>query len=245
MSHLIIDAQSKDGREKLRRLYTVKRTEVELVRDRGWDPAYGLRFQLTKDEIRTQQLNYNIFHEKTFDEFLLYRQENGLFPTRESFSTIYIHPSNHDHRLLVMYLNSAPMKQVAKDNISALQTFVATGQFRNIIVISENGLLSAIAFHIQNEISNIAFTIYKDIDLAYNPTKHALAPIQVNYIHPHQVPEFEKEEGLMRKQLPLILNTDPISKWYGAQEAGVFMEMLVGTETNFAIFYRNVRDPSK
>lgn len=230
--------------EKVRRLYIMKRTEIDIIKLRGFNPANAHAIITDeKNNISFSPYNFSGFKTTPFPDFYKYCITNNVFLKRENYSSLYQKEDNS--LLLVLYLDSPPNNLVTKDYMNVLYTFLrANYGIKDIILISPNGISSKILSQLHSEVLNINFTFFIDIDLAFNVLKHALAPISLLHYADTNKQEFEKNEELNRKELPILLKSDPISKYYGAKDSSVFVEVLCGTEMHNTVMYRLVKDIS-
>ncbi len=247
---MTLNPENKKDREKLRRLFLVKKTELQMILDRGFSIVYSHALHFDRSQISFTSLNYEFMLNPnlTFEEFLEWRNKNtnGVFKTRENFSSIYYKNVQNAQGqtfilpLLVMYLDSPAHDKTTGAYMMKLNKMMETTKYHNIILITEQGLSTKEINRLKTSTAGITFTYFQDSDLAFNRTKFALAPIRVIYYEPNQVPRFEEEEQLSFKQLPFITSNDLLSKWYGATSGGVFTELIMGVETSSEVFYRTV-----
>lgn len=247
-----MNIENKKDREKLRRLYIAKRTELQMIKDRGFEITDATMIIINKTNIALQdKFSYEWMLNSTFEQFIELRNTYNIFLNRESFSSIYYRKVTNSQGqifvlpLLVMYLDNPPFDQTGSNNTVNLYTMIATMKYHDIICISQNGISTKELKNIKTSTAGINFWFFEDSDLAFNRTKFALAPIKTVYYPPQTVSQFEKEEELQAKQLPFITKTDMLSKWYGATIGGVFMELIMGTELDKEIFYRTVTNSNK
>jgi len=178
------------------------------------------------------------------ERLLEFRQQNNLFGNRQDFSSIY-GKFDQDGRVIdmvmVLYLNSDPGKPVKKEQYSIVNLYIQTRVYNHFILITEYGLGPDSAKSVKESSLTRFIEVFKDNELAFNRTKHALAPIKVRHVPAVEVKSVAAEEGIQQEKLPLILNVDALSKWYGARPLDIFMTEIVGTTTDTAGYYRLVR----
>jgi len=227
-------------REMLRRLFRIKRIEGEMMKDRGYSLDEVNLFKTDLNFTMPVSLSFLQDPFYPFEQFLEYRQKNNVFQVRQEFSSIYVNRAN-GQIILVLYLNNEPGKAVSAENFKIVHYFISK-QYHNMVLITETGLgPDSLNFIRQNP--NYNFEVFLDRELAFNPLKHSLAPIVIRYIPAEQVPEWAKSEGLESEvqRLPMMLDIDPIAKWYGAKPYDVFQTYLLGTEHDMIGYYRIVR----
>lgn len=240
MSSKEFDINNAKDRETLRRLYKVKRTEGEMMKQRG----YRLD-NLSVIDFNTNQFVGPISVEglqnpnNPLDLILTWAAENGIFQSRKSFSSVY--ENAEGHQVLVLYLENSPGKQVDKKGMNIVRTFVSSGVVNHIIIITETGLNPNNSSEIKDRITSVKIEVFLDKELAFNHLKHVLAPISIRHIKSEDAAKWAAAEGVTRDQLPLIFNTDTISKYYAAKPLDIMEYELLGTNTETMGYYRVVR----
>lgn len=232
-------------KEQLRRLFRVKRTEGEMMLTRGYvlNPVY-----LMRSDRSFVSANLSWLQDITlpFDTTLQVRQQYGIFLSRQEFSSIYTN-ADGTKQILVLYLGNEPGKQVAKKDFQIVHDFIQTAQYHNIIIITETGLNPENTNFVRNRTSGYTIEVFTDNMLAFNRTKHALAPISINHIpntpnNPNNpVSQWAQQEGLQPEKLPMMLNIDTVAQWYGAKPLDIIEGECLGVTTDTAYFARIVR----
>lgn len=239
MSKILNQDNPKD-REVLRRLFMVKKTEGEMMKLRGFDLNNIYMVNTENNFMGPLSLAALQEPDHPFAKVLQWRKETGLFATRRDFSSLYRNTDN-TRQVLVLYLDNKPGKQVAKQEFNPVRLFIKTGQIHHIIVITETGLSSANMSAIKDQMPNYNIEVFTDQELAFNHLKHVLSPISITHIPGDQVSAWSAKEGLSREQLPMILNMDSLTKFYGARPLDVMQYVILGTGTDTAGYYRVVR----
>lgn len=244
----VLNPEDPDDRRRLSKLFQVKSTEIEMMRDQGYSIGGAFIMQPDRNWVEADLTSLND-PRTTLEEKLAWR-EYGIFLSRHSFSSRYIHNETGEEAL-VLYLNNEPKKKVKKDQFAIAHEFIGTGEIKTMIFISRNGLNSAIMNYCQNQVAGYDIRMFTDVDLAFNRTRHALAPITVNLVSHRSAAQIEndgvdpigdfiKTEKLDPRKLPLMMNTDFLAKWHGAHPGDVMMMEIMGSETDTAGFYRSV-----
>lgn len=226
-------------REKLKRLFRVKKHELIMMQSRGFSLN---KVYMMKSDRTFAEFDISIFTslEYTFEIFLKHRAQLGMFKDRIEFSCAYQHPTTQE-LVLTLYLNAEPGKKVNKENFDIVKAFLQTQQFHHIILISELGIGPDSAGFVEHRIAGYYIEQFMDVEFALDPTKHALAPLTIKHIPSSATEAWSKEERLQPSQLPMELTTDAIAKRYGATSLDVFQMTIVGTTTNEQGYYRTVR----
>lgn len=246
-----LNPQIPKQREQLRRLFIIKRTELEMMAQRGYDISTVSQIQngkeITLDLRSFLNPTLGIIPGKLtppegafFEPMLEYRQQVGVFQSRQDFSAIYYTPGREKY-ILVLYLGNEPGKQVSMKDFQIVNDFIGTGKFHHIILITETGLNPDNLSKVRTRMPGYRIEIFLDQELSFNRTKHAYAPIKIEYIPAKEVSAWSQREEIQAEKLPMILNVDPIAKWFGAGPMDVFQTELLGTTTDTEGYARITR----
>ena len=242
----VLNANIPEQREILRRLFRVKATETEMMARRGY--RLNSVMMLQRDQNFNQQpLDLTGLSDPTLriESLLQSRESSGRFQSRIEFSSLYVSLTNPQDEVLVLYLSSAPGKQVAKEDFKIVLAFIQasaqTQKFRHMILISERGLNPENTNMVTNRIVGRKIEVFKDQDLAFNITKHALAPISTQHIPVRQRDQFAQDEGLQPDKLPMAMSDDANVKYYGGSSGDCFMSVVMGATVDSSISYKIVR----
>lgn len=238
----VLDPNVPAQREQLRRLFRIKRNELEMMKLRGYslNPA-----AIPKDgQYKSFDLESFTKPSLTFDQFLAFRSQTGYFGNRIDFSAIYQHKLTGE-QIIVLYLTSGTGRKIDKAAFSIVETLIARQQFKKFIIISEAGLGPTQQKFIENCTAGYSIEDFTDLKFAYDPLKHAFSPIEIKYILPSETNEWAKVEEIQPGQLPLILTTDPIAERYGAAPLGVFQTVIPSKTSGEEGYYRITRKPPK
>ena len=247
-------------RERLRRLFQMKRVEGEMLAQRGYllNEVYMMRFNrpfepvdLTRLQNPTLGMSENLdeptpSHDSAyFLAMLQFRQETGLFQSRQEFSSIYLTP-DRTQQIVVLYLGNEPGKQVAKKDFDIVNVFIETQRYRNIIIVTETGLNPENTNKVLNRTTGYKIEVFPDSELAFPRIKHGYCPINIRYIPGTDVQRWSQEEQIQAEKLPMMINIDTVGKWYGANPFDVFQCEILGTTTDTTESSRIVRQaPAK
>ncbi len=231
----ILNPQIPEDKEKLRRLFRIKRIEGEMLSQRGYtlEDVYLLKNMIPYTRINLSGLQNPRF---TYDLFL-----QAGFNSRESLNSLYYNPNNNQDIVVVIYLNSDPKSNEKDRYFQDAKNLINTQTYRHFIFIREIGLTDNVNTYIRNSIG-YKIEVFLDQDLALNPTKHALAPIKITHIPSGQTQQWAQQEGIDQKEkLPIILNVDKIARWYAGSSGDIFQFVIMGATTDTAGFYRLTR----
>lgn len=229
-------------REKLRRLFLTKKAEMTMMARRGF--SLGEVYMMKADRHFHNPLDLSGLPNADFQTFLNYRSQSGLFGSRQEFSALYVNRSAQKV-IVVLYLGNEPGKQVAKEDFKLFLHFVEAGEYKDFILITENGLNPDKKSQIKNQIANRNIQVFLDKELVARPLEHVLSPIAYSHIPAESSKEWAASEGLQLSKLPIILNTDPLAKEMGAKPLDAFQTEQMGTEVETVGFYRIVRQPTE
>lgn len=238
-------------RQKLQRLFKVKRTEMGMLTKRGFDMTLVFMMKADRNFVPVN-LTEMLAPDFTFDKFLQFRQKYMIFSSRQEFSCIYIDATSLEKatkQILVLYLGNKPGKQVSADEFAIVKQFIMTGHYHSILLITETGLNVDNSNYVRNRIAGYRMEVFLDSEIAFDPTKHALAPISIQLIKGKTAPGQEhtdvsrwaQEEKIQAEKLPMIQTTDMVARYYAAEPLDVFQLEIMGTTTDTAAYYRITR----
>ena len=257
-------------RERLRRLFLMKKTEGEMLSQRGYmlnqvammkadrsfivvdlswlqNPLLGMAAGVEEPTLSNDSPG--------FRAFLEYRTRTGLFQSRQEFSSIYYDVNGKP--LVVLYLANKPGKQVSKEEFEIVNLFIQLGaqqasqaqpqtRYRDFILLTETGLNPVNTNKLRNRTLGYNIEVFHDIELAFSRVKHGLAPITVEHIPKANIAQWAQREQIQPEKLPMELNLDAVAKWFGAQPFDVLQTELMGTTTDTIGYARIIRQtPTK
>ncbi|KAL5059228.1 hypothetical protein RYX36_030832 [Vicia faba] len=205
--------QGDNGSIESHRYYLSRRTTLEMLKDRG--------YSIPSSEI-----------ELSLEEF---RQVHGQSPDVDRLRFTASHSIDPSKRFLVIF--SGPGK-------------VKLNVIRNIVgQIVNRDALSGLILIVQNQITNQALKvvhtlsfkveIFQITDLLVNITKHVLKP-KHQILTDKQKRNLLKKYDIQEKQLPRMLQTDAIARYYGLQRGQVVKVTYTGEITQMHVTYRCV-----
>jgi hypothetical protein len=237
-----LDENVPEQKERLRRLFRVKATETEMMAQRNYrlDMVSMLR---NDHQFNPQPINLaNLRNpEIQINQLLDFRRQTGMFQTRQEFSSLYYKNDNIEDRVLVLYLGNEHGKQVAKKDFAIVLAFIQTQMYRHIILITESGLNPESNNFVNNRTIGYKIEVFTDLQLAFNITKHAFAPITVQHIPFKQVSQWAQYENIQAEKLPMIMNNDSLGKWFGADPLDGFQMEIMGASSDSLGYYRITR----
>lgn len=183
-------------------LFEIKKTQIEMVQDRGYD--------ISQEELDLLTNDYDFFMD------YLKLKTNGT-PTRTSLSQVY--SSKEGKRLVVDFLEkSVDSKQISTGVTKAtIEQAKAVGAKELIIIIEIQ--LSPTAKE-DLFFSGLNYQTFYDSDLTYNPTKHVDSS-RHELLSPEAKEEKLKELKADVGKLLIIKLSDPIVKYYNWPVGGI------------------------
>lgn len=188
-------------------LYMVKKTQIEMMRDRGFDIE-----KVTSDETDSNINEDNLF-DYTEKEFINFYKNvikgNDEFTMRTLMSGIYTHKKT-GFKTLVYYAEPVETKNVNTSNIIDFVNKLRYNIADNYILITNKDIGSPAKDLIK--FKNIKVETFKDEDLIVNPISQA--PL-------HEAMSKEEQELMLKNNnynpddLPKILPSDKIVRYYG------------------------------
>ncbi|KAK6233491.1 hypothetical protein QUC31_005897 [Theobroma cacao] len=181
------------GSVESHRFYLARKTVWEMLKDRGYNVADS---ELTR----------------SITEF---RSVFGDQPDLERLRISVSLRSNPSKKILVVFMGT---NDIRKATVCALKGQILNESLNGLILILQSKMNS---FALK-ELKNFPFRVelFKIADLYVNVTKHFLMP-------KHEVLTAEEKQKLLKKyqledkQLPQMLQTDPIARYYGLEKGQV------------------------
>ena len=190
------------------RLFAVKKTQLELVTDRGYI-------------IPPTEMSYSHMTLQDFEAFVAALQSKKK-NIRDSLSYIYDN-ADMTERLLVYYASKENKNRVSTETIGNFIALVEgeqnkSGKPTSSILIIDASLSPQANDALVN--SQIKVQIYDESDLTYNVTHHVDVPKHV-LLSDEEMAEKLKELRLPASKVGIILSTDPVVRYYGWPPGGM------------------------
>lgn len=202
-----------DGSVESHRYYLSRRTTLEMLKDRGYD-------------IPSEEINL------TLSQF---RDMHGSNPNPDRLRLTLTHSSIPSKRVLVIFCGTGVVK------VTDIRTIA--GQIVNRDTLS--GLILIVQNHITSQalkavnLFSFKVEIFQITDLLINITKHVLKP-KHQVLTDRQKKNLLKKYNLEEKQLPRMLQTDAIARYYGLERGQVVKISYSGEITQMHVTYRCV-----
>ena len=211
---------------KTRKLFEIKKNQLKMVRRRGYDiskeePLLGYTFQQFSDV-------YIPFAKK---------QKKSL---REVFSTTY---ENKEGKKLVVYFAESSGKQLGVDALGEVLKEMEKQKTKNSIIITSIPLSSSSRKKIADLLTYNIYTFMEN-EMAYDPTEHFLVP-EHRPLSVEEQRDFLVRNDISIDQIPTMLTSDIISRYYGFQPGQVIeikRTNLYDTIVQHSLSYRVVKE---
>ncbi|AES81251.1 putative DNA-directed RNA polymerase [Medicago truncatula] len=202
-----------NGSIESHRYYLSRRTVLEMLKDRG--------YSIPSDEIQL-----------SLDDF---RQIHGQSPDVDRLRLTATHATNPSKRILVVFSGPGIVKVNGVRDIAG--QIVNRESLTGLILIVQNQITSQ-ALKAVNLLS-FKVEIFQITDLLVNATKHVLKP-KHQVLTDKQKKNLLKKYDIQEKQLPRMLQTDAIARYYGLQRGQVVKVTYTGEITQMHVTYRCV-----
>lgn len=215
--------------ETIFKLFEVKKNQLKMMHKRGYD--------ISAEE---GLLYFNVKRFKdTYIPFA--KQEKKTF--RGALTNIY---SNDKGDKIMVYYADVPIKstQLGTNEVNDFIKFMDSQKIKNGIIITRKQLTS----HAHKKISELLIyniQIFLEEEMAFDPTEHYLTPEHIP-LTPEQQTKFLISNNLNIDQLPIILTTDIMVRYYDARPGQVIKINrinLYDTLVPKSICYRVVKEP--
>lgn len=195
----------------MQRLLDIKRTQLQLVVDRGY-------------QVPIEESNISLM---TIEEFAAYVSNiaaaNKIAP-RAALSRYYEDKdaSGVVRRTMLVFFGGkteAQQKQVSAD---VVRRFIQAVQSYNVTeaVLIVDAPLSSTANNELNALTLVRWQIFNDSDLTYNPTRHVDTP-RHELLEPGAARELLREMKVDVSKLLIIKANDPVIRYYGWPVGGI------------------------
>lgn len=181
----------------MEQLFEMKKTQVEMVQDRGYD--------IPEEELQLLDMS--------FRQFLSVNSEIS----RDELSQVYSFKGTP--QLMVNYLNrSQDSKQISTEVVRLAIDQAKSLKLKELIIVIEIPLSSKAKEDLT--ISGLKHQVFFDKDLSYNPTRHVDSP-RHELLTPTEAEEKLKELRADIGKLLIIKSTDPIVQYYNWPIGGI------------------------
>lgn len=181
------------------RLFTIKRNQLKMVRRRGYN--------IEKQEENILSVDLQSF----LDAYIPFAKKQ-----KKSLRKILSRPyTNDDGEKLVVFYADVPKttKQLGVDDFGEAIRTADKYKAKNLILITPVDLSSAVNKKIQ-EFESYNIYVFLENEMTYDPTEHYFTP-EHRALKIEEQREFLKRNNLSLEQLPIILTSDMMVRYYG------------------------------
>jgi len=194
--------------------YKVRKTTIEMLEDRGYNVS-------TEDK----NLSYNDFANRL--------EENMI-------NIVANHKLNENKMVYVSYILES--KTFSKKDLTNLKTFIDDNyplKDMSVIVITHDKPTPQIAKELQNDEFR-SYEIFLTKNLMINITHHEIVPKHI-LLSEEEANKVLDEFDANRSQLPRLLVTDPVAKYYGMKSGDICKIVRHSPMTGESFYYRMVK----
>lgn len=223
--------------EKVTALFEIKKNQLKMVRRRGYniDREAGL-LTITNEEFYNAYVPFAEQNNKSIRAIMSQVYYKDLSPEEQN-------AGKRQEKLFVYFADIPDSSQLGVDAISHFIQEMDKYRSKNGILITPRKLSTPAEKNIQGLVSyNIS--VFSEQEMSYDPTEHFLTPEHVG-MTPEVQREFLKRNNITIDQLPGMLLTDIITRYYGFK-LGQIVEIkrvnLYDTMVKKSLAYRVVRE---
>jgi len=213
--------------DKTRKLFEIKKNQLKMVKRRGYD--------ITREEAL---LSYTY---QQFIEAYVPFAEKQKKSIRAVLSNTYVNPEGK--KLLVYFADVSGNKQLGVETFGEILKEMEEKKTKNAIIIT-NIPLSPVTRKKISELLTYNIYTFMENEMGYDPTEHFLVP-EHRALSPDEQRDFLSRNNISIDQLPSILTSDMISRYYGFQ-TGQIIEIkrtnLYDTIVQHSTSYRVVKE---
>jgi DNA-directed RNA polymerase I, II, and III subunit RPABC1 len=190
--------------------FRVRKTSIEMLEDRGF-------------EVSVEDKNMN------YEDFTNRLEENAI----ELIATNRINPIKMAY--VVFILDS---KSFSKKDLVALKATIDEKYPKNemTVIIVQDKQTPQIAKELQNDEYKL-YEIFSMKNLMFNITHHEIVPKHI-LLTQEEADQILKQYQTTRAQLPKLLTTDPVAKYYGMKAGDVCKIIRQSPMTGESYYYR-------
>jgi DNA-directed RNA polymerase I, II, and III subunit RPABC1 len=190
--------------------FRVRKTSIEMLEDRGY-------------EVSDEDKNMN------YEDFTNRLEENAI-------QLIAVYRSNPIKMAYVAFILDA--KSFSKKDLVALKATMDEKYVANevTVIIVQDKQTPQIAKELQNDEYKL-YEIFSMKNLMFNITHHEIVPKHILLTH-EEVDLILKKYQTTRAQLPKLLTTDPVAKYYGMKAGDVCKIIRQSPMTGESYYYR-------
>ena len=189
--------------DKSQRLFEIKKNQLKMVRRRG----------------------YNIDKEESLLSITLHQFLNAYVPFAKSQNKSMrnvltnVYENDEGKRLYVYFADISNTKQLGVEFVLDVISEMDRYKAKNAIIITPIPLSASSKKKIQELLTYNIYT-FMESEMGYDPTEHYLTP-EHKALTPEEQRDFLSRNNISIDQMPIMLTTDMISRYYGFQTGQV------------------------
>lgn len=193
-------------------IYLCRSTLVQMLADRGYEP-----------NTTTTECSFETF--------------TNLFPNAlTDRNTIKMHIQKENGPVKIVHFFDED--KVGLKNLKVIIENFERQNIFDVILVCKESLSPASMKHLES-LTNFNIEVFKEKELLFNITHHDLVPTH-RILSENEKKEMTTLRRIKEHQLPRILMTDPVARYFGAKRGDIF-EILRKSETaGIALYYRIV-----
>ena len=211
------------------KLFRIKKNQLKMVRRRGYI-------------IEKQEQDIMLVDLQTFLDVYIPYDRQVKQSIRQVLSRPYVNEKGE--KLIVYYADEpATTKKLGVEALGHAIIMCEKYNTRNLILVSPVGLSSTASKEISKMVSYNIYFFLED-EMTYDPTEHYFTPAH-RALLPEEQRDFLKRNDLSIDQLPIILTSDMISRYYGfrvGQIIEIIRTNLHDTIVQKSLSYRAVKE---
>lgn len=193
----------KISRKKVKELLNVKKTQLKMLKLRGYDIS---------DEEHIIEYTFEMF----YNSYIEHQQKHNV-TLRKILSQVYKHADKPD---VAVYYSEEPNKtSLGKDNLCNFILYLDACKVKHGILITPKNL-SSDAKKYKKKLHIYRLEIFLQSELICDPTEHFLVPKQ-ELVPRNQRHKLFSGQNIELQHLPVIRPNDPVARFIGAQPGDV------------------------
>eukprot|EP00252_Welwitschia_mirabilis_P013138 TRINITY_DN29018_c0_g1_i1.p1 TRINITY_DN29018_c0_g1~~TRINITY_DN29018_c0_g1_i1.p1 ORF type:complete len:218 (+),score=24.09 TRINITY_DN29018_c0_g1_i1:213-866(+) len=210
-----IDRFLDKGDPESHKLYRVRKTLMEMLHDRG--------FFVSDDDLRM-----------SLEQF---RSNFGNVPNREQLRFTTYKRDNPRQRVIVYFAQKADTEKVGIRDVRFYLQSMRSDNLQHAILIVPGIITAQAKKALHEDSSRFRIEIFEDADLFMNITKHVLIP-KHEILTEKGKNKLLKQYSVKEHQLPRMLESDPLARYYGLKRGKIMKLTYAGDVTGHYEQYR-------
>jgi DNA-directed RNA polymerase I, II, and III subunit RPABC1 len=199
--------------DDVKRMWKVTRTLHEMLVDRGFLEILSGENASTLEDFLSKHVTYSLVDRGSLQTVAFNRERNACILVH-----FFVDPS------------------ISVKHIEKIQEKLLSGKITHCILVYPKAITSQTKKYIESTRSRFSIELFSEEDLLVNVTRHKMMP-EHTLMTSEEKSKFLKASCLVIEQLPRILVSDPVCRYYGAKR-GDIMRIIRKSETagKYAMF---------